>query len=154
MRKVLLWSALALSLGAILQVGPSILMAQAPCPPTRPDLEGPFYKPNAPERASTGKDLVVSGTVRKAGTCAPIARARIEWWQANPEGAYDDAHRAVMTADAQGRYRFETDFPGPYGRPPHIHFKVMAPGHQSLTTQLYPRRGQTEISFDLVLSPN
>lgn len=126
--------------------------AQATCAPTPADAEGPFYKPNAPQRTSTGRGLVVMGTVLSAGSCAPVPGPRIEWWQANAGGQYDDAHRAVMTLGPDGRYRFETDFPaGYYGRPPHIHFKAFAPGHRSLTTQLYLKRGQTEAPFDLVL---
>jgi protocatechuate 3,4-dioxygenase beta subunit len=130
------------------------LAAQPACTPTAPDAEGPFYKPNAPERSSIGRGLVVTGTVRNAGSCTPIPKARIEWWQANPQGEYDDSHRASQMADAEGRYRFETNSPGVYpGRPPHIHVKVVAPGHRSLTTQLYPKRGQTELPFDFVLRP-
>jgi protocatechuate 3,4-dioxygenase beta subunit len=95
---------------------------------------------------------MIAGTVRSAGECAAIPEARIEWWQANPQGRYDDAHRAVQTADREGRYRFETNFPVAYfGRPPHVHVKVLAPGYHPLTTQIYPGAGQTEISFDFVL---
>ncbi len=129
--------------------------AQPACAPTAADDEGPFYKANAPERASIGRGLMVSGGVRAAGSCAPIPKARIEWWQVNPQGRYDDAHRATQTADAEGRYRFETEPPvGYFGRPPHIHVKVLAPGHRPLTTQIYPKAGQTEIAFDFVLRPN
>jgi protocatechuate 3,4-dioxygenase beta subunit len=32
-----------------------------------------------------------------------------------------------------------------------VHFKVFAPGHRTLTTQLYPKAGQTQATFDLVL---
>ena len=126
---------------------------QAPCgAPTPADMEGPFYKADAPQRASTGRGLLVMGTVRSTGSCAPIPGARVEWWQANTGGQYDDAHCAVMTVGPDGRYRFETDFPaGYYGRPPHIHLKAFAPGHRTLTTQLYLKRGQTEAPFDLVL---
>ena len=124
------------------------------CPPTRRDAEGPFYQPNAPVRAVIGQGLVVTGTVRSTKGCAPIPRAQIEWWQANPRGEYDDTHRARMEADGSGGYRFETSFPGSYpGRPPHLHIKVLAPGHRPLTTQLYPRPGQSQISFDFVLVP-
>jgi protocatechuate 3,4-dioxygenase beta subunit len=133
---------------------PQARAAQPGCTPTAPDAEGPFYKPNAPERASIGRGLVVAGTVRTAGSCAPIPRARVEWWQANSQGEYDDAHRASQTADGEGRYRFETSLPGVYpGRPPHLHVRVVAPGHRPLTTQLYPQPGQTEIPFDFVLRP-
>ena len=51
---------------------------EAACRPTAPDSEGPFYTPNAPERSSIGRGLVVTGVVRTAGSCAPVPRARIE----------------------------------------------------------------------------
>lgn len=128
------------------------LAAEPPCPPTRADSEGPFYKPRAPFRASTGRGLTVRGTVQSTGNCRPIAGATIEWWQASPQGVYDDDHRGAVRADEQGRYSFETDFPGKYpGRPPHIHLKVFAPGYRPLTTQLYLERGQTDVTFSLVL---
>ncbi len=127
-------------------------IAQGQCTPTTPDMEGPFYKAGAPIRESTGRGLVVSGTVKSTGSCTPITGARVEWWQANPKGSYDDEHRGALVTKNDGTYRFETDSPPPYyGRPSHIHFKVLAPGHRTLTTQLYPKAGQTEITFDLVV---
>src|SRR5574341_2341975 len=118
----------------------SVWAGEAVCRPTASDSEGPFYTPSAPERSSIGRGLVVTGVVRTAGSCAPIPRARIEWWQANPQGQYDDTHRASQAADQEGKYRFETSVPGIYpGRPLHLHVKVSAPGHRSLTTQLYPK---------------
>ena len=130
----------------------SVWAGEAACRPTARDAEGPFYKPNAPERASLGRGLVVTGIVRTTGNCVPVPRARIDWWQANALGQYDDAHRATQTADSEGKFRFETNVPGIYpGRPPHLHVKVSAPGHRTLTTQLYPKSGQTEIPFDFVL---
>lgn len=127
---------------------------QPACAPTRPDALGPFYVPDAPERSSTGRGLIVSGRVRSADGCAPLPGARIEWWSANPRGEYDDAHRAVQAADSEGRYRYETDFPGRYpGRPPHVHVRVTAPRHRTLVTQVYPRTGQTAMDVDLVLVP-
>ncbi len=125
--------------------------AQLACTPTRPDTEGPFYAPNAPERERTGRGLVVSGTVRSAFDCALLAKARIEWWSASPGGQYDDEHRATQLIGSDGRYRYETDFPGNYGRPLHLHVRVTAPGHRALVTQLYPRTGQASIVFDFVL---
>ena len=129
-----------------------ISQAQTRCAPTAPDMEGPFYKPNAPIRDSTGSGLTVSGKVKSADSCAPVSGARIEWWQASPEGKYDDAHRGALITGRDGIYRFETDYPpGYYGRPPHIHFKILAPGHRALTTQVYLQEGQKSISFDFVL---
>jgi protocatechuate 3,4-dioxygenase beta subunit len=51
-----------------------------------------------------------------------------------------------------GGYAFTTLPPGIYpGRPAHIHFKVTAPGHKPLTTQLYLRGGEKAVRFDLVV---
>lgn len=144
--------ALLIGLLATLVAGVAAL-AQPRCAPTTPDMEGPFYKSAAPSREATGKGLVVSGVVRSADTCEPIGGARVEWWQANPRGEYDDAHRGSQVTAANGAYRFDTDFPPPYfGRPSHIHFKAEAKGYRKLTTQLYPKGGQSAVAFDLVLA--
>jgi protocatechuate 3,4-dioxygenase beta subunit len=125
---------------------------QATCQPTRPDMLGPFYKPDAPARSRTGEGLVVSGVVRSAATCAPLPGARIEWWSADGRGEYQDSLRATQVADGEGRYRYETVFPGQYpGRPPHLHVRLSAPGHRVLVTQIYPRPGERQITFDFVL---
>ncbi len=113
---------------------------------------GPFYEPNAPVRTSVGSGYFLSGSVLSAGGCEPVRDARIEFWLANPEGEYDDAHRATVFAGERGRYRFESNVPVSYsGRPPHIHIRVTAPGYRNLVTQHYPEAGQTEANFDLVL---
>ena len=125
------------------------------CEPTQPDMLGPYYVPDAPVRTSvdTG-DYVTSGNVLSADGCQPIPGARIEFWLADSQGVYDDAHRATLPAGEGGEYRFESNFPGLYeNRPPHIHVRVTAPGHQELVTQHYPEAGQTEANFDLVLQP-
>jgi len=143
--------ALLIGLALTLAAGVSA-PAQPRCAATPADAEGPFYKPNAPLRESTGKGLAVSGVVKSAATCEPIRGARVEWWQANPRGEYDDAHRGSVVTGESGAYRFDTDSPPPYfGRPSHIHFKAFAPGYRLLTTQLYPKGGQSVIAFDLVL---
>ena len=122
-----------------------------------PDIQGGrpcIVGTRFPVRSVVGRGLVVMGTVRSAGSCTPIPGARLEWWQANPRGQYDDAHRATQAVDGEGRYRLETSVPGLYpGRPVHLHVKVSAPGHRALITQLYPKPEQTEISFDFVLRP-
>jgi protocatechuate 3,4-dioxygenase beta subunit len=113
---------------------------------------GPFYKPNAPVRSSVGEGHILRGVVRSSADCSPIAGAQIELWMANPNGQYDDDHRATMFTDEVGVYQFESEFPTPYtGRPPHIHIRVSAEGFQTLVTQYYPDDGQTEGTFDLVL---
>lgn len=130
------------------------VFAASPCVPTRGDIEGPFYTAGAPLTTSTGAGLTVAGRVLGAPDCRPVPGARIEWWQTNRNGRYDDAHRGSQVSDSDGNYRFTTDFPGVYpGRPPHIHFKAFAPGYRPLTTQLYLRGGEEEVSFPIVLAP-
>lgn len=124
------------------------------CPPTESDALGPFYKPDAPVRDSVGKGYVLRGMVKSAEMCLPIPEARLEFWLAGPDGRYDDNHRATVFSDASGAYRFESNFPPRYSfRPPHIHLRVTAPGFQPLVTQHYPKAGDTEGEFDLVLRP-
>jgi len=124
------------------------------CKPTRPDALGPFYKPDAPVRAKVGEGYVLSGVVRSARDCSPLAGARIEFWLAGPDGNYDDAHRANVLAEQSGVYRFESNFPPQYSfRPPHIHIRVAAAGFKTLVTQHYPVKGQVQGTMDLVLVP-
>ena len=135
--------------------GGSLLQAAVyPCPPTAPDSLGPFYAPGAPLRSSVGKGYVLGGTVKSAADCAPIPEAVIEFWLANPEGTYDDQHRATVFSGPAGTYRFESNPPVDYGyRPPHIHMRVTAEGYRPLVTQHYPGEGASEAQFDLVLIP-
>jgi protocatechuate 3,4-dioxygenase beta subunit len=122
------------------------------CRPTAPDALGPFYEPGAPVRSKVGSGYVLRGRVLSARTCRPIARARIEFWLVNPQGSYDDDHRATVFAGRDGRYRFESNRPiGYQSRPPHIHVRVSKRGFRTLVTQHYPRVGRTSAIFNLVL---
>ena len=124
------------------------------CQPTPWGEIGPFYRPGTPLRSKIGSGYILSGTVRSAVDCRPLPGARIEFWQASSAGVYDDAHRATIIADHQGRYRLETDFPGPYGRrAPHIHILVDLRDFAGLISQHYPQRNKKGATFDLVLSP-
>lgn len=88
--------------------------------------------------------------------CKAIANARVEIWQACASGRYRheyDGNTAPVdpnfqywgyaTTQSNGQYAFTTVKPGGYPvtrdwkRPPHIHFKVIAPSHPPLITQLY-----------------
>jgi len=136
----------------LLFFSPAATVAQTKCPPTASDAEGPFYKTGAPIRENTGRGLTISGTVRSANSCTPIAEARLEWWLANAQGSYDDEHRGALVTAEDGGFRFETDFPPAYfGRPPHVHVKVLAPGHRTLTTQIYPEKGAKSVTRALIL---
>lgn len=126
----------------------------ATCTPTPWDEIGPFYRQNAPVRNSIGKGYVLSGTVRSSDDCRPLPNMRIEVWQAGPDGAYDDNHRATLYSDQNGQYRLETSFPPPYARrPPHIHILVDAKGFEGLIAQHYPQKGSQGATFDLVIVP-
>jgi protocatechuate 3,4-dioxygenase beta subunit len=145
---------LILWVGALFLLGSVSGSWAASCTPTEPDMLGPFYEPNAPVRSSVGKGYILKGVVRSSADCSPLPAAVLELWLAGPGGAYDDAHRATIIANASGAYRFESNVPSPYyGRPPHIHLRVSAKGFKTLVTQHYPKDGETEAVFDLVLVP-
>jgi len=113
---------------------------------TPAQTEGPYYKADTPDRselidaATPGTKLIVTGYVLTTD-CQPVAGAWLDFWQADDEGAYDNAgynFRGHQTTDATGRYQLETVIPGLYpGRTRHIHVKVQAPNGPILTTQLY-----------------
>jgi protocatechuate 3,4-dioxygenase beta subunit len=124
------------------------------CPPTPADSEGPFYEPNAPMRSSVGQGYLLAGAVRSAKDCSDIPAAKIEFWLAGPNGAYDDEHRATVLTDSSGRYVFESNFPPKYTfRPPHIHIRVTAEGFRTLVTQHYPEKGSSKGVLELVVIP-
>ncbi|MBI5201241.1 MAG: hypothetical protein HY925_06615 [Elusimicrobia bacterium] len=143
---------------------PSRVKADAPSAllePTLENIEGPFYRPDAPwgtnlaPAGAAGTPAVISGRV--LGTDGrPLANAIVDVWQADSAGAYDIDHprdrtnpsipykfRVRMKTDSSGRYAYRTILPGEYEigegkwRPKHIHYKVSADGFRPLTTQLY-----------------
>ena len=115
------------------------------------------------EGMGDGDVLIVSGTVGST-TGEPLPDAVVDVWQTGPDGGYDlwdprqPAYnfRGRMRVDEAGGYEFQTMVPKPYTvpndgpvgryleavgqhpwRPAHIHFKVTAPGHQTLVTQVF-----------------
>jgi protocatechuate 3,4-dioxygenase beta subunit len=144
---------LLLTFSLLLSIVPTSAAATArKCPPTPPDEIGPFYRPNSPQRSKIGNGYVLHGTVRSAATCQPIPGARIEFWQAGPDGKYGDAYRATIYADSKGHYRLTTSIPPPYARrPAHIHILADMRDYAGLITQHYPKAGKRTARFDLVL---
>ena len=129
--------------------GDGAVGATTSCDPSAtvvPQTEGPYYTPGAPERAdvtdadTVGTPLVLSGVVYDA-TCTPVSGARLDFWQADGAGSYDNEGfrlRGYQLTDAQGRYKLATVIPGQYpGRTEHIHVKVTPPGGSTVTSQLY-----------------
>ncbi|GFE69927.1 protocatechuate 3,4-dioxygenase [Chroococcus sp. FPU101] len=102
--------------------------------------------------------------------CQPITNARVEIWQACASGRYRheyDGNSAPVDPNFQywgyamtqqnGQYAFTTVKPGGYPvtrdwqRPPHIHFKVIAPSLPPLITQLYFEEEQELNQGDRIL---
>ena len=120
------------------------------CSATPADIEGPFFKPSSPERTSlvepgtSGVRITLRGTIMDAD-CRPIARAIVDFWQADVDGAYDNETfrlRGHQVVAEDGRYELTTIVPGRYlngsqYRPAHVHCKVYVGGTERLTTQLY-----------------
>lgn len=120
---------------------------------TTEDILGPFYRADAPVRnnlnvhKTTGTVLNIEGTVYGDDCVTPLADVKIEIWHADDEGDYDNtssdfAFRGAVSSEADGTYAFSTILPGRYlngssYRPSHIHFRVTAPDHEELVTQLY-----------------
>jgi len=117
---------------------------------TAPNIEGPFFKVDSPERSelreagTTGTLLRLTGTVY-GPDCAPLAGALLDFWQADETGAYDSVtflYRGHQFTDSEGRYELLTIIPGRYlngatYRPAHLHVKAAGQGTMLLTTQLY-----------------
>src|SRR5438128_1391586 len=121
------------------------LACASPAQPIVELTEGPYYKAGAPQNAAlrtagvAGTPLVLTGYV-VSRSCQPIANAKLDFWQADGNGNYDNSGytlRGWQLTDANGAYRLETVIPGLYpGRTEHIHFKVTVNG-QTFTSQLF-----------------
>ncbi len=139
---------------------------------TESTILGPFYVAGAPERAfgesivddpaTGGKPLVLGGRVTDASGL-PVAGARIDVWQVQPNGRYDIEEnptkrnlRGVFTSRDDGAFEIRTVRPvdytiaddGPVGallraagrhpwRPAHVHLIVEAPGFRRVVTHVF-----------------
>jgi protocatechuate 3,4-dioxygenase beta subunit len=128
-------------------------------------VEPPFRKKIYEEYEGMGDDdpLFVRGTVTSTDG-SPLPEAVVDIWQTGPAGGYDvwderqpeGNFRGRIRAEGDGSYEFQTMLPKPYTvptdgpvgryleaigqhpwRPAHIHFKVTAPGHHPLVTQVF-----------------
>ncbi len=115
--------------------------------------EGPYYKANPPQNATlrtsgvAGTALTLTGYVVST-SCRPIAGAKLDFWQADGNGTYDNSGytlRGWQLTDANGAYRLETVIPGLYpGRTEHIHFKVTVNGKTYTSQLFFPGVSQNE----------
>jgi catechol 1,2-dioxygenase len=130
-------------------------------PPVREGSPAKIY--DEYEGMGDAEVLIVGGTVTSTSG-GPLAGAVVDVWQTGPDGGYDiwdDRQpemnfRGKIVAAHDGGYRIQTMLPKPYTvptegptgryleamgqhawRPAHIHFKVSAPGHRTLVTQLF-----------------
>jgi protocatechuate 3,4-dioxygenase beta subunit len=116
---------------------------------TRPELDADLTRVAGRPGVAYGEVIELFGQVRDlAGR--PVPGARIDLWQTNGHGAYPHGAEfsgkpqdpnfqggAIVTADAQGRYRVRTVKPLPYERRQrHIHFDVVG-RQRRLITQMF-----------------
>jgi protocatechuate 3,4-dioxygenase beta subunit len=135
----------AASSAAASQTTTAALACTAPAQALVELTEGPYYKANPPQNAAlrtagvAGTPLTLTGYV-VSKSCQPIANAKLDFWQADGNGNYDNSGytlRGWQLTDANGTYRLETVIPGLYpGRTEHIHFKVTVNG-KTYTSQLF-----------------
>ncbi|MCU7916853.1 MAG: intradiol ring-cleavage dioxygenase [Candidatus Thiodiazotropha sp. (ex Epidulcina cf. delphinae)] len=130
--------------------------------PTPYQTPGPFYPAHLPldsdnnlvdvqghDKSATGQVTHIFGRLIDPNGRA-VNNAEIEIWQCDAYGFYHHTKdrggaidinfqgfgRTVVAKD--GSYRFRTIRPMPYpGRTPHIHFRVVGRGIETLTTQMY-----------------
>jgi hydroxyquinol 1,2-dioxygenase len=150
---------------------------------TQATVLGPFHVEDAPHyklgddvaNGAKGQPCQVQGSVKGVQGEA-VAQARIEVWQSDEKGLYDVQYadrsqhqaRGILTADAQGRFHFQSilamPYPiphdGPVGqlleatarhpwRPAHLHFKIEAPGYETLITHVF-RKDDPYLASDAV----
>lgn len=131
---------------------PASASSAASCGPTLGDPFGPFGRGMPPVRAKIGAGHVLTGVVLSSLDCKPIARARVELWQAGRNGRYTSAGSATVFTNKSGRFRFEGPFPSSYeGLPGHIHLRITAEAHKPLLLRVVPAPGAKRTSVRVVL---
>jgi protocatechuate 3,4-dioxygenase beta subunit len=121
--------------------------------PTPNDGAGPFGRGEPPVRSKIGKGHVLVGVVLAAPDCTPVARARVQFFQAGKNGVYGRAGTATVVTDRNGRFRFEGPVPGSDFGSAHIHIRVTAPPFRTLVTRYVLAPGERRGSIRLVLAP-
>ncbi len=122
-----------------------------PAPPCKDDLTpevpvGAEFRAGAPLRSSlveagvTGTRMTLSGYVTGL-TCGRVKGARIDFWQAGPDGKLDASGfrlRGAVVTDAEGRYSLTTIVPGTAaGRARRIGARIQLAGKKPFTTALF-----------------
>lgn len=152
--------------------------------PGQAQLQSPATLPMRDDEPGT--PMVLAGQVRSTEG-ATLTGAEVDIWHTDDEGWYSGFAskppagnlRGVVACDDEGRFEIHTRKPAPYTipldgptgemtqaaawspwRPAHLHLLVSAPGHRTLTTQLFftgdPHLGNDVASADkpeLTLDP-
>lgn len=141
---------------ATVQITAPPALAQTTCTATETMRGGANnYRPRAPLVENLGTGWKVSGVVRAAGSCAPIAGVRVQVWSATDRGGEREPsnHGSVLT-NAEGRYTMEISEIRPQGGQLHIHVAYDDPGYEPLFLRPVLGRGDTEeMMVDFVLQP-
>ena len=137
---------------------PSSILSGRDCATTYPDILGPYWSENHPQRTvlanpdEPGIRIFISGNVTTNDCETPIQNTLVDVWHANDEGCYtvfqecesgnsdNDTYnlRGIIITDENGHYAFESILPGYYsGRPRHFHYKITTPSGLELVTQCY-----------------
>jgi protocatechuate 3,4-dioxygenase beta subunit len=137
--------------------GPAESRATPSCRPTLSQGAGPFLTNHAavPVRSRIGRGHVLVGRVLRYPDCAPLRGAAVELWQESPNGQYDRRGHAGIVTGRAGTFRFQGPVPpGGYGRLPHIHIRVSAPGFEEVVTTYVLARGERSGRITIVLVSN
>jgi len=111
---------------------PSATRAPRSCGATQSNPGGTNnYIPDAPERDALGEGFEITGTVRSAAGCRPLAGQRVQVWLATETGGEQD-NRATVTTDEDGRYTIETDPTIPQFGEPNIHVGHAGQGYEDV----------------------
>ncbi len=137
---------------------PSSILSGRDCETTYPDILGPYWSQDHPQRIilanadEPGTRIFISGIVTANDCETPIQNALVDVWHANNEGCYtvfqdcesgnsdNDPYnlRGIIMTDENGYYGFESIWPGYYAdRPRHFHYKITTPSGLELVTQCY-----------------
>ncbi len=128
----------------------------AGCAPTESDPGGTTaYIPDAPVKGDLGDGLMISGTVREAGTCVPIEDARVQVWLATAEGGeYDSDNRGSVLTDGRGRYRIETEPVVPLYGEPNVHVAYDDGEYEAVFRRFVVDMDDPTLASNFVLEPN
>lgn len=141
--------------GAVAMVAQNPAMAQTWAPTQTMRGGSNNYVPNAPFVERLGRGFWMSGTVRQAGTGAPLEGVRIQIWAATTIGGEREPrnHGSVLTA-ADGSYKLEMEQIVPNFGQPHAHLAYDDATFKTVFLRpVMPSARDTSLKADFVLAP-